>query len=108
MFVAFWDQVLGNSTSRCSKAFPPSLKLGMTASRVSHSMSSKGCRPSAEKYRLNVSPWRMTCTSPSFVVTPTPPFLPSPRKLQPCNYELGDDGPDAALRQDAVGLFLDN
>ncbi len=25
MFVAFCDQPLGNSTARCSKAFPPSL-----------------------------------------------------------------------------------
>ena len=25
MFVAFWDQVVGNSTSRCSNALPPSL-----------------------------------------------------------------------------------
>src|SRR5438105_1979947 len=25
MFVAFWDHVFGNSTSRCSKALPPSL-----------------------------------------------------------------------------------
>ena len=46
MFVAFCDQVLGNSTSRCSKAFPPSLKLGMMASRRSHSISSNGWVPS--------------------------------------------------------------
>src|SRR5262245_6482504 len=46
MFVAFWDQPFGNSTSRCSKAFPPSLKLGITASRISQSISSYGWTPS--------------------------------------------------------------
>ncbi len=72
MFVAFCDHETGNSTSRCSKALPPSLKLGMTASRVSHSTSSNGWRPSVVKYRLKVSPWRMTSTSPSFVATSFP------------------------------------
>jgi hypothetical protein len=56
MFVAFWDQLTGNSTSRCSNALPPSLKFGITASRVSHSTSSNGCRPSVVKYRLKVNP----------------------------------------------------
>ncbi len=40
MFVAFCDQVDGNSTPRCSKALPPVFRLGITASRVSHSTSS--------------------------------------------------------------------
>src|SRR5437867_8592834 len=70
MFVAFCDQDLGNSTPRCSKALPPSLKLGMTASRVSHSISSKGWTPSRVKYRLNESPSRMTLTSRSCVAIP--------------------------------------
>src|SRR5438034_8316040 len=72
MLVAFCDQYLGNSTPRCSKALPPSLKFGMTASRVSHSTSSNGCTPSRVKYRLNLSPvgfvprsFCLVATSPS-------------------------------------------
>src|SRR5918994_1906596 len=63
----------GNSTFRCSKALPPSLKFGISASRVSHSISSKGCVPSVEKCSLNVrhssSLALITCTScrPSLV-----------------------------------------
>src|SRR5438874_5085849 len=74
MFVAFCDQVLGNSTSRCSKAFPPSLKFGMTASRVSHSTSSNGWTPSFVKKRLSLRPllWR----SRSFVATDGPLSVP--------------------------------
>ncbi|GBC87871.1 hypothetical protein HRbin12_01889 [bacterium HR12] len=49
MFVAFCDHDFGNSTSRCSKAFPPSFRFGMTASRRSHSISSKGWTPSRVK-----------------------------------------------------------
>src|SRR3954453_15012654 len=56
MLVAFCDQLTGNSTSRCSKALPPSLKFGITASRISHSTSSNGCRPSDVKKRLKVNP----------------------------------------------------
>ena len=40
MFVAFSDQVVGNSTSSCSKATVPSRKLVMRASRRSHVSSS--------------------------------------------------------------------
>src|SRR5687767_4969373 len=73
MFVAFCDQDLGNSTSRCSKAFPPSLKLGMIASRRSQSISSNGWTPSLEKYRLKERP--LSCrTSRSLVATLVPPF----------------------------------
>jgi hypothetical protein len=80
MFVAFCDQDRGNSTSRCSKALPPSLKLGMTASRVSHSTSSKGCLPSVVKKRWNRRPLWMTCTSPSLVVTLTTPSPPAGKR----------------------------
>src|SRR5439155_1055011 len=45
MFVAVCDQNFGNSTSFCSKA-GPSLP-GISASRVSHSISSNGTRPDA-------------------------------------------------------------
>jgi hypothetical protein len=37
MLVAFSDHVVGNSTSGCEKASPPSLKFGMRAWRRSHS-----------------------------------------------------------------------
>src|SRR6266540_3393525 len=69
MFVAFWLHDVGNSTPRCSKALPPSLKLGMTASRVSHSISSNGCTPSFVKYGLKRRPFPRTSTSRSLVAT---------------------------------------
>src|SRR5918996_5556606 len=71
MFVAFCDQPFGNSTPRCSKALPPDLKFGMTASRVSHSTSSNGCAPSVVKDRLKVRP--VVRTSCSLVATVRPP-----------------------------------
>ena len=40
MLVAFTDQVVGNSTSSCSKATDPSRKLVIRASRRSHASSS--------------------------------------------------------------------
>ena len=43
MLVAFWDQVFGNSTPRCSKAGLEGSP--MMASRSSHSTSSKGWTP---------------------------------------------------------------
>jgi hypothetical protein len=49
MFVAVCDQNFGNSTSRCSNTGP--LLPGMSASRVSHSISSNGSRPGIVKYR---------------------------------------------------------
>src|SRR3954447_14398464 len=50
MLVAVCDQNFGNSTSFCSKA-GPSLP-GISASRVSHSISSNGSRPGMVKKRL--------------------------------------------------------
>ena len=44
MFVAVCDQNFGNSTSFCSNAGP--FLPGMCASRISHSISSNGSRPS--------------------------------------------------------------
>src|SRR5438874_6254798 len=49
MFVAVCDQNFGNSTPRCSNAGP--LRPGIRASRVSHSISSKGSRPGIVKKR---------------------------------------------------------
>jgi hypothetical protein len=43
MLVAFWDQLLGNSTPRCSNAGLSGSP--MIASRTSHSTSSKGWTP---------------------------------------------------------------
>ena len=43
MFVAVCDQNFGNSTPRCSNAGP--LRPGITASRISHSISSNGIAP---------------------------------------------------------------
>jgi hypothetical protein len=56
MLVAFWDQLLGNSTPRCSKAGLSGLPI--TASRTSHSISSKGCVPGEEKRRSIARPLR--------------------------------------------------
>ncbi len=53
MFVAVCDQNFGNSTSRCSNAGPP--LPGISASRVSHSISSNGSRPGMVKYRRGVT-----------------------------------------------------
>ena len=50
MLVAFWDQLFGNSTPRCSKAGLSGLPI--TASRISHSISSKGCDPGRRKTAL--------------------------------------------------------
>ncbi len=66
MFVAVCDQNLGNSTSFCSKA-GPSLP-GMSASRISHSISSNGSRPGIVKYRLTAT----------FAVASTTWFVTSP------------------------------
>ena len=61
MLVAFCDQVVGNSTPRCSKAGLSGSP--MMASRSSHSTSSKGWTPGVVKRRSTVSPaWRF-CTS---------------------------------------------
>src|SRR5207237_6372937 len=49
MLVAVCDQNFGNSTPRCSNAGP--LRPGIRASRVSHSISSKGSRPGIVKKR---------------------------------------------------------
>ncbi len=53
MFVAVCDQNFGNSTPRCSNAGP--LRPGMTASRISHSISSNGSRPGMVKNRRTPS-----------------------------------------------------
>ena len=56
MFVAFCDQAFGNSTPRCSKAGLSGLPI--TASRISHSTSSKGCVPGVENRRSTTRPLR--------------------------------------------------
>jgi len=53
MLVAFCDQLLGNSTSFCSKATRSPWP--MRASRSSHSMASNGCVSAFVKRRLIVS-----------------------------------------------------
>ena len=55
MLVACCDQNFGISTSRCSNTSSPR-SLAITAWRSSHSISSKGSTPSAEKYRSNFRP----------------------------------------------------
>src|SRR5918997_2163948 len=60
MFVAFCDQVEGNSTSRCSKA--GSAGSPMTASRISHSTQSKGCLPGSVKRRGTLTPAPLAVT----------------------------------------------
>jgi hypothetical protein len=61
MLVAFWDQLFGNSTSRCSNAgFSGS---PMIASRISHSTSSKGWTPRVVKRRSIASPALAVCAS---------------------------------------------
>ena len=50
MFVAFCDHVVGNSTSRCSKATRS--PWAMRASRISHSTVSNACWPAVVKKRL--------------------------------------------------------
>src|ERR1700761_2390270 len=56
MLVAFWDQDLGNSTSRCSNAgFAGS---PIRASRISHSTWSNGCDSDVEKRRSTERPRR--------------------------------------------------
>src|SRR5882724_13500837 len=58
MLVAFCDQVLGNSTSRCSKAGPPSAwGSPMIASRFSHSSSSYGWTPGEVNRRSMTRPF---------------------------------------------------
>ena len=56
MLVAFWDQLLGNSTPRCSKAGLSGSPI--TASRISHSIWSKGCTPAVENRRSIERPCR--------------------------------------------------
>src|SRR5215218_5284338 len=69
MLVAVCDQNFGNSTPRCSKA-GPSLP-GISASRVSHSISAKGSRPGIVKNRRTpsfASPLVTRFSNPSAVV----------------------------------------
>ena len=54
MFVAFWLQVTGNSTPRCSNAGFSGLP--MTASRISHSTASKGWSPGSVNRRSTATP----------------------------------------------------
>src|SRR3978361_393501 len=56
MLVAFWLQVLWNSPPRCSNAGFSGLPI--SASRISHSIWSKGCTPGVEKRRSTESPRR--------------------------------------------------
>src|SRR6201747_686017 len=56
MLVAFWDQLLGNSTPRCSRAGLSGLPI--TASRISHSTWSNGCVPAVENRRSIERPCR--------------------------------------------------
>src|SRR5215218_10029684 len=54
MFVEFCDQLFGNSTPRCSNAgFSGS---PMTASRISHSIASKGLTPGSVKRLPTLTP----------------------------------------------------
>src|SRR6266576_3808201 len=57
-FVATCDQVVGISTSCCSKTTSP-FSLVMLASRVSHWTSSNGATPGRVKYRFQGSPLRL-------------------------------------------------
>ena len=74
MFVAVCDQNFGNSTSRCSNAGAP--LPGISASRVSHSISSKGSRPGIVKNRRGA-----TLASSSTTVLTTSCFLRCLRRL---------------------------
>src|SRR5438132_10900300 len=56
--VATCDQVVGISTSCCSKTISP-FSLVMTASRVSHCTSSNGATPGRLKYRFQGRPFRL-------------------------------------------------
>src|SRR6478609_6714459 len=56
MLVAFCDQLFGNSTPRCSKAGLSGLPI--IASRISHSISSKGWAPGEENRRSIARPSR--------------------------------------------------
>jgi len=70
MLVAVCDQNFGNSTLRCSNAGP--LRPGMSASRISHSISSNGSRPGIVKKRRTprrASSWRTVFTTSVVVVS---------------------------------------
>src|SRR5262245_11867273 len=58
MLVAFWDQVVGNSTFSCLNAGPPSAwGSPMIASLHSHSSWSYGCTPAVENRRSMTRPF---------------------------------------------------
>src|SRR5215207_9262427 len=54
MLVAFWDQLLGNSTPRCSNAGLAGSPI--TASRISHSTASNGLTPASVKRLPTLTP----------------------------------------------------
>src|SRR3954453_22999648 len=58
MLDAFTDQVLGNSTPRCSKLTDPSRQFVMTTARRSQVTSSYGCTPAVVYTRSIRSPLR--------------------------------------------------
>src|SRR2546426_3139306 len=62
--VATCDQVVGISTSCCSKTISP-FSLVMTASRVSHCTSSNGAVPGRVKYRFQGRPLRLRLATPA-------------------------------------------
>src|SRR5437764_4522910 len=61
--VATCDQVVGISTSCCSKTVSP-FSFVIVAERVSHCTSSKGARPGRVKYRFQARPLRLRFGAP--------------------------------------------
>src|SRR5438552_278740 len=62
--VATCDQLVGISTSCCSKTASP-FSLLMAASRVSHCTSSNGATPGRVKYRFQGRPFRLRFEAPA-------------------------------------------
>src|SRR5919201_7008533 len=102
MFVAFCDQLFGNSTPRCSNAgFSGS---PMIASRISHSTASKGLTPGSVKRLPTLTP------SPAAVMDGTVALrlsgMTSPRVSDSSGLPQGGTT-DTALRAGRIGLAFE-
>src|SRR5215211_1531656 len=102
MFVEFCDQLFGNSTPRCSNAgFSGS---PMTASRISHSIASKGLTPGSVKRLATLSPSPAAVTAGAVALRLS--GMTSPRVSDSSGRPQGGKT-DVALRVGRTGIAFE-
>src|SRR5215212_9714411 len=102
MFVAFCDQLFGNSTPRCSNAgFSGS---PMIASRISHSMASNGLTPDSVKRLPTLTPSPAAVTAGAMALRLSD--MTSPRVSDSAGLPQGGTT-DVALRVGRTGITVE-